>query len=196
MQYTSFENTIYIFDIKTKEFTGESKAYRDPEESKKNNRETYTCSTNSTFQKPPEVKENEIQVYDFENDSWIIKKDFRGKEYYLPNGNKIIITNIDELIPEDAILDAPVDTLIEPVYKDGKWKENGVIYRGQLVKTKKDVDSITTSLIRNAGEEKAKTEKLLAGNKKCEIWDEFIEKRKILIEEGNAFIKDNNLEEI
>lgn len=196
MQYTSFENTIYIFDIKTKEFTGESKAYRDPEESKKNNRETYTCSTNSTFQKPPEIKENEIQVYDFENDSWIIKKDFRGKEYYLPNGNKIIITNIDELIPEDAILDAPVDTLIEPVYKDGKWKENGVIYRGQLVKTKKDVDSITTSLIRNAGEEKAKTEKLLAGNKKCEIWNKFIEARALIIKEGNDFIKENNLEEI
>lgn len=196
MELTSFKNKIYSFDKITKEYLGESKAQLDPVLTKKNGKPTYSCTITSTFQKPPKAKKNEIQIYDSENDNWIIKKDFRGKEYYTEDGKKVIITNIDETFPNNAILDAPVDTLIEPVYKDGKWKENGVVYKGQLVKTKKDVDSITTSLIRNAGEEKAKTEKLLAGNKKCEIWDEFIEKRKILIEEGNAFIKDNNLEEI
>jgi hypothetical protein len=196
MQYTSFENTIYIFDIKTKEFTGESKAYRDPEESKKNNRETYTCSTNSTFQKPPEIKENEILIYDFENDSWIIKKDFRGKEYYLPNGNKIIITNIDELIPEDAILEPPPNSLItKPKYENNQWVESGLIYKGIEVKTKKDVDNITKTLIRNIGEEKAKTEKLIAGNNECEIWNKFLEDRELIIKEGNDFIKENNLED-
>lgn len=196
MELTSFKNKIYSFDKVTKEYLGETIAPLDPVLTKKNGKPTYACTITSTFQKPPKVKKNEIQLYDSVNDKWVIKKDFRGKEYYTEDGKKIIISNIDENIPDNAILDAPIENLIEPVYKDGKWKEKGLVYKGQIIKTKNDVNSITRSSIRNIGEEKAKTEKLLAGNKKCEIWDEFIEKRKILIEEGNTFIKDNNLEEI
>ena len=196
MEFTSFKNKLYSFDRVTKEYLGETIAPLDPVLTKKNGKPTYACTTTSTFQKPPKVKKNEIQIYDTINDEWTIKKDFRGKEYYTEDGKKVIISNIDETIPDNVILDAPIENLIEPMYKDGKWKEKGLVYKGQIIKTQNDVNSITRSLIRNIGEEKAKTEKLLAGNKKCEIWDEFIEKRKILIEEGNTFIKDNNLEEI
>lgn len=196
MKYTSFENIIYIFDNKTKEFIGESKAYIDPVATKKNGRETYSCTTTSTFQKPPTIKENEIQIYDFESDSWNIKNDFRGKEYYLPDGSKIIITKIDELIPEDAILDPPSNSLItKPKYENGQWVESGLIYKGREVKTKEDVDNITKSLIINIGEDKAKTEKLIAGNNECEIWNKFLEDRELIIKEGNDFIKENNLED-
>jgi len=197
MEFTSFKNKLYSFDRVTKEYLGETIAPLDPVLTKKNGKPTYACTTTSTFQKPPEIKENEILIYDFENDSWIIKKDFRGKEYYLPNGNKIIITNIDELIPEDAILEPPPNSLItKPKYENNQWVESGLIYKGIEVKTKKDVDDITKSLIRNIGEDKAKTEKLIAGNNECEIWNKFIEARALIIKEGNDFIKENNLEEL
>lgn len=195
MKFTSYENLMYNFNQVTKEFTGESKSYIDPVLTKQNNKPTYTCSITSTFQKPPEVKENEIQVYDFENDSWKIKKDFRGSVYYNEDGTKIIINEIDVIIPENAILDPPPENFKEPKHIDGSWKEERLTYKGIEVKTKIDVDNITKLLIRNIGEEKAKTEKLIAGNNECEIWNKFLEDRELIIKEGNDFIKENNLED-
>lgn len=196
-KHLSKQNKVYNFHPETKEFLFESNATLDPLETKKLGENVYIKPAFSTFIKPVKAKKNQVMVFDIENYKWISKKDFRGTEYYDKNGEKHIITNIDEIVPKDAILEPmPTNFITKPKYENGRWAESGLIYKGCEVKTKKDVDDITKSLIRNAGEEKAKTEKLLAGNKKCEIWDEFIEKRKILIEEGNTFIKDNNLEEI
>jgi hypothetical protein len=195
MEFTSFQNKIYIFDRITKEYKGETNAPLDPVLTKNNKTPTYSCTTTSTFQKPPEVKENEIQIYDHENDSWIIKKDFRGKEYYLPTGEKLTISKIDELFPENAIFAPPPTTVTSVKYINDEWVESGLIYHGVEIKTKEDVDKVTRSLIRNLGEEKAKTEKLLAGNNECVIWDKFIEDRKLIIKEGNDFIEKNSLED-
>lgn len=193
MKFTSFENKTYSFDKITKEYVGETIGVVDPILTKKNGKPTYSCTTSSTFQKPPDVKENEIQIYDFKTDSWIIKKDFRGKEYYLSNGTKIVITEIDKTFPEDAILEPPLEDLKTPEYVNNKWIETSLIYKNFNVETKEDVDRVTSSLIKSLDEEKCKTEKLLAGNNECKIWDEFVEKRNNLIEEGKEFKKTNNL---
>jgi len=99
----------------------------------------------------------------------------------------------------------PNSTTIEPLEKkegfsvcfiDGKWEyiKNPPVFYHQIVKSKRDINKIMSNMIPMLGEEKAKTEKLLAGNEPCLIWDNFITKRNKILEEGRKFIQDNNLE--
>lgn len=192
-KHQSLKDIIYNFDPETKEFTCESKAYLDPLETKMAGSNIYTKPAKSTFIKPPKTKKNQVLVFDEEEEKWIIKKDFRGTEYYDVNGDKHIITNIDETVPNDAILEQPTNFITKPKYENGKWIESGLVYNGIEVKTKQDVKDIMRTIITNLGEDKAKTEKLIAGNNKCEVWDEFIKNRAIILKEGNAFIEDNLL---
>lgn len=66
-------------------------------------------------------------------------------------------------------------------------------YLGIEVSTKADVDAITRQRIIDLGEEKAKTEKIIAGSGECPIWDTFVIARAAIIQEGDAFIAANNL---
>jgi hypothetical protein len=66
-------------------------------------------------------------------------------------------------------------------------------FNGQKVRTKADMDRITAQCIADLGEDKAKTEKLLAGIDDCPVWDEFIAARTAILKEGEDFITANKL---
>jgi len=87
------------------------------------------------------------------------------------------------------------DTRETVVYKkkDDIENINNIKYHDIVVKTKEDVDVITSSLIKMLGEDKAKTEKMIAGTKPCESWKMFVKNRKQLLEEGQKFISLHNI---
>lgn len=73
------------------------------------------------------------------------------------------------------------------------WIETTFLFEGIPVKQKADVDAITAQAIANLGEQKAKTEKLLAGSGECPIWDDFIRTRAVILKQGTDFIVTNKL---
>ena len=75
------------------------------------------------------------------------------------------------------------------------WANNdpALDFGEQKVRAKADVDKITAQRIADLGEQKAKTEKLLAGTKACTIWDDFIAARAGILKEGDDFIAANSL---
>lgn len=192
------QDTIYIYNPITFEYVGTSKAKLDVLGTKALGKKRYTKPAHSTFIKPPKAKKNEIVI--FEKVGWAIKKDFRGSVYYEKNGKKHIIEKINETIPEWAVLLEPPKNFKEPVYdtNDNKWVDRSIVkelkYNNISVRTKEDVNKVTSDLIKNLGEEKIKTLKLLAGNGECKEWDDFIITREKLLEEGKLFIKNNYLE--
>ena len=190
-EFNSTKNKLYNYHPITGEFLNSSEAFIDPETSKRNGYDVYKLSSYSTFKEPPLCKDNYVAV--FENDDWVTKSDYRGQVLYKPNGEKITITEIDVVFPDDSIFYAPPTDFIKPKFIDGEWKETAIIYRGIMVETKKDVDLVTSSLIKDLGEDKAKTEKLISGNNPSEIWFNFIQNREKLIQEGNDFISKYNL---
>lgn len=186
------ENIIYNYN-NDGIFTGNSKAKLDPRATKRKGKSVYALPANATFKKPPETKENEVSV--FVNGEWVIKPDFRGQSYYTEDGIMITIDKIGDTIPSNGITTPLSRGLIKPKYENGEWKETVLLYKGNIVDNKKQVDNITKKLISELEEEKAKTEKLIAGTNECPIWDEFIKNREILLSEGRQFIEDNNLGE-
>lgn len=183
------ENIIYNYN-KNGVFIGVGKAKLDPRETKLQGKSIYALPANATFKKSPETKENEVSV--FENGEWVIKPDFRGQSYYTEDGKMITIDKIGDTIPSNGITTPLSRGLIKPKYENGEWKETVLLYKGNIVDNKKQVDDITKKLISELDEEKAKTEKLIAGINECPIWDEFIKNREILLSEGKKFIEDNN----
>jgi hypothetical protein len=75
------------------------------------------------------------------------------------------------------------------------WADNDptLDFGGQKVRIKADVDRITAQRITDLGEQKAQTEKLLAGTEACPIWDDFIAARAVILKEGDDFIAANKL---
>ena len=67
---------IYNYDKKTKEYIGYSNAELDPEETNIQGKDVYLVPANATLKEPPNVKQNQIQV--FRND-WYIEPDYRGQ---------------------------------------------------------------------------------------------------------------------
>lgn len=66
---------IYNYDSITFEYTGESYASLDPEESKKQGKEVYLIPAYATDKKPPIPKTNETVIFD---NGWKIVPDYRG----------------------------------------------------------------------------------------------------------------------
>lgn len=60
---------------------------------------------NATPIAPPDAGENEVAV--FKNGAWLIKPDFRGVVYWLPDGSLHEISEIDEVKPKGALDEAP-----------------------------------------------------------------------------------------
>lgn len=58
---------------------------------------------------PPSVKLNEVAVV--VNGKWVIKSDFRGTVYWLPDGKRHEVLSIDETIPDEASFDPPQSQL-------------------------------------------------------------------------------------
>ena len=71
----------YIYDEKTKEFTGTQNAFIDPLETKKQGKKVYLVPANATDKKPLEVKENQAVI--FNGSEWEIVADYRNKNYYI-----------------------------------------------------------------------------------------------------------------
>ena len=81
-----------------------------------------------------------------------------------------------------------------------KWVKKPVLpdltlyYRDKVIGNKADVNRITEAAIKELGEDKVKTLKMIAGDDECPEWDEFVEKRRILVEDGGNFIAENGLD--
>ena len=71
----------YIYDEKTKEFTGTQNAFIDPLETKKQGKTVYLVPANATDKKPLETKENQAVI--FNGSEWEIITDYRNKTYYI-----------------------------------------------------------------------------------------------------------------
>ena len=71
----------YIYDEKTKEFTGTQNAFIDPLETKKQGKNVYLVPANATAKKPLKAKENQAVI--FNGPEWEIIADYRGKTYYI-----------------------------------------------------------------------------------------------------------------
>lgn len=66
---------IYNYDSITFEYTGESYASLDPEESKRQGKDVYLIPDYATDKKPPKAKTNETVIFD---NGWKIVPDYRG----------------------------------------------------------------------------------------------------------------------
>lgn len=71
----------YIYDEKTKEYTGTQNAFIDPLETKKQGKNVYLVPANATDKKPLKAKENQAVI--FNGSEWEIIADYRNKTYYL-----------------------------------------------------------------------------------------------------------------
>ena len=71
----------YIYDEKTKEYTGIQNAFIDPLETKKQGKNVYLVPANATDKKPLEIKENQAVI--FNGSEWKIIADYRNKTYYI-----------------------------------------------------------------------------------------------------------------
>jgi hypothetical protein len=67
----------------------------------------------------------------------------------------------------DLVATEPASGLFQPKWDGSQWVETALVYRGVVVASKADVDRITRQRIVDLGEEKAKTEKILAGSDTC-----------------------------
>ena len=189
------EKTIYMYHYFTKEYVGLMRTPVETGISQQQNKLVYYRVGNTTFIAPPQrSSETEVAVFDIPTLTWSLQKDYRGGSYEL-DGNKITIDAIGIDYPEGAtnIIYPPPKTFQKPEYINGEWVDTQLVFHGYNVSTKADVDGITTMLITNLGEDKAKTEKLIAGDGPCPIWDEFVAARALLLQENDDFITANNL---
>jgi hypothetical protein len=102
----------------------------------------------------------------------------------------------------DFTLEPPPEypDMVQPKLHYNEWVEGAIVFMNERgdpkpVTTKAKVDIFTARKIRVAGvgEEKAKTLKILAGEDPCPEFDEWLELRNALVDEGNQFIIDNDL---
>lgn len=71
----------YIYDEKTKEYTGTQNAFIDPLETKKQGKNVYLVPPNATDKKPLKTKENQAVI--FNGSEWEIVADYHNKTYYI-----------------------------------------------------------------------------------------------------------------
>ncbi len=182
---------IFHFDRETGEYAGASDAALDPLETKLQGRNIFLFPAHSTTVLPPDLEEGMARV--FNGSEWLQVEDHRGVPMYSKvDGHQNSMIALGP-IPEDYTLDAPLPGLIRPRLEDGDWTETAIVFQGREVASKADVDRITRQRIADIGEEKAKTEKILAGSGPCQIWDDFISQRAVILQEGDAFILAHDL---
>jgi len=193
--YSDYEQDIYFYNNITKVYEGTGKAILDYGKSGDVGKNQYYRVGSSTYIEPPQnLLDTQVAYFDRDLLNWYVCSDFRGAQYSL-NGETIIITKLSEGIPEGAtdIIPPPPKSYVKPQYINGEWVETQLFYKGFRVSTKEDVDLITKGSINSLGEEKAKSEKLIAGDGPCEIWDTFVVMRAALLKEGNDFVAEHNL---
>jgi hypothetical protein len=184
---------IYSYKVDTHEFLNTTWARLDPKESQLQEKEIYLCPAGATFIKPPASRENEVAIFHVKTEKWIVKPDFRDLTYYDVDGMITTITEIGAVPPKVKSLIPPAEDIVQPRLVGGKWKETVLKYEDKIINTKADIDSVTEKMIKRAGEAKAKTEKLIAGDKSCKVWDMWLKDRKKILAKGEKFIKKHNL---
>lgn len=183
---------IYNYHPSTREYLGASEAKIDPRETAKAGENVYLIPANATTDQPPESGTNQRARRN--GDDWELVDDYRGQSYWNKDtGVEITITELGITIPNDSPTQAPPAGMFNPVWNGSAWVESAIVFQCIKVKAKTDVDRITRARISNLGEEKAKTEKLLAGAGVCAIWDEFIAARAVILQEGDDFVAANDL---
>ncbi|MEX0306022.1 MAG: hypothetical protein AB3N12_01435 [Ruegeria sp.] len=90
---------IFHFHPDTGEYLGQGIADRDPLDS-----DRYLIPYNATTEEPPTIGSNKVRVH-LDGD-WSVQDDYRGTEYWL-DGQRFEITEIGEVVPEDAVLTDP-----------------------------------------------------------------------------------------
>ena len=58
---------------------------------------------------PPSAGNHETAIFQPDSKSWTVKPDYRGTEYWLPDGSHHKIEQIGEVLPEDALDEPPPD---------------------------------------------------------------------------------------
>ena len=83
----------------------------------------------ATELEPPSIKEHEIQVFQPQSKTWIIKPDYRGTKYWLPDGSHHKIEQIGEVPPEDALDNQPPPPPPTPEeqFQEMKWQRNRML---------------------------------------------------------------------
>lgn len=118
---------IYHYSIKTHECIGSSEATLDPEATKHEGKEVWLVPANATLLKPP--KEKPFKVSIFENSTWVVKDDYRGRYICNETLDVHIVQEIGAL-PDGYILitDAQAEQIIaDPLFfivQDGELVEN------------------------------------------------------------------------
>ena len=118
---------IYHYSIKTHECIGSSEATLDPEATKHEGKEVWLVPANATLLKPP--KEKPFKVSIFENGTWVVKDDYRGRYVCNETLDVHLVQEIGAL-PEGYILitDAQAEKIIaDPLFfivQDGELIEN------------------------------------------------------------------------
>lgn len=182
---------LHHYDRETGEYTGSSAAQLDVRETRAAGHPVYLSIPHATTIAPPEAVDGMARIFDGER--WGLVDDHRGVPMYSKvDGHSNSMVALGP-IPEDYTSEAPPAGMIRPMYEGGTWIEQAIVFQGREVASKADVDAITRLRIIDLGEEKAKTEKLLAGSDPCPLWDAFIAQRAILLQEGDAFVAANDL---
>jgi len=121
----------YKFNPITKEYEGIQQAQLNPIQTEKQGKDIYLLPINSTFEIPPEKEEGKAIV--FENDSWLLKTDYRGRKAY-NNEGLLIISYIGDLKGSDKLL---TEEQIEGI-------ENGTLIwkNGEIVKYEKSKEEL------------------------------------------------------
>ncbi len=101
---------IYHYNSITKEYTNTMTATLDPLEYEKNGIIKYLIPANATDIEPIEFGGSNETII-FEGNQWNVVSDFRGTKYWLPDGTEIIIENINEILPVDALLSKPIEEI-------------------------------------------------------------------------------------
>jgi hypothetical protein len=189
---------IYHYDSYTKKFFGSSDARLDPLESEKQGKKIYLMPAFSTTIEPPEIGVNEAAIFDTTKKSWEIKIDYTMKPIYKKEdgSQNPMIEEFGVDIPDDCTTIPPPKDFKHPKFVDEKWIDNSIFFkkRGRIFKRDKaSVDLNTSTLVKNLGEDKVKTLKMIAGDGYCPEWDNFLIERQKIIDEGNEFIIDNDL---
>ena len=117
---------VYQYNEITKEFIGRGVAQKNP--LPMNDSDQYLLPANATFKQPPEVSQNEKQI--FLDGEWKIIPDHRGTYYHYNTLQNIEITELGVLPPNEYTKNKPNPEYQQfQIFLDNKWKFDIEKYR-------------------------------------------------------------------
>lgn len=130
---------VYQSNPETGEYVGSREARHDPLEP-----DRYLIPRGAVTEAPPKVKENQAAV--LVDNAWQIVDDFRGVEYWTPDGEKHTIENLGETKPENA-LDSEPEAPPAPIDRVDNWRFKALLHQEDLF------DLVDTAVRDNASPE-------------------------------------------